>query len=570
MDSQHTSQSMDATASKRGFNFWMVFLSGLVVEILSALDLSAVSTALPTIIGDLQGTNFIWAGSAYTIASTAVIPFIGDFASTFGRKPVLMTFILCFALGSALCGGAQNMDMFIAGRAIQGFGGGGCLASVQIINADMIPLPERGKFQGITACLWAIAWYRIPSLRWTPIGGALANAGAWRWLFFLNLPLCGASLLLAIVFLRVRKPTTTVREKIAEMDLIGITLLVGSTVAFLLAMTWGGVRFSWSSPHVLAPLIIGAVGIVSFFLLEALWLKRPTVPGFLFTSRTTLSGYLGTFFHGVVSIALIYYIPIYFQATQGASAIGSGVDMLPVVILIPVAAMITGASVQIVHRYRPQNRTGWVMMLVGFGVLSILKENSSRAAYIGLQVPAAIGIGIIWISTPFAILSPLPFSNSAHALAFFIFTRQFAQSWGITIAGTIVQNVLQNRLPRAFLDTLPEGAQIAYAAIPSISSIQDEALRTMVRRAYADSTRLVWQVMIGFAGAGLLSTLLMGEEQMKRSLDERWGLQDKEKQPDGERGTTVTIPSDMSGAIAVEDVEMEQKTPKAWQTETDA
>ena len=131
---------------------------------------SAISTALPTIVGHLHGSDFIWAGSAYTISSTAVVPFVGDLASTFGRKPVLMTFIVSFAVGSTLCGAAQNMNMLIVGRgeytmfhsfayvvtlsvkqAIQGFGGGGCLASVQIINADMIPLPERGKFQGITA-----------------------------------------------------------------------------------------------------------------------------------------------------------------------------------------------------------------------------------------------------------------------------------------------------------------------------------------------------------------------------------------------------------------------------------
>ena len=101
--------------------------------------------------------------------------------------------------------------------------------------------------------------------------------------------------------------------------------------------------------------------------------------------------------------------------------------MLPVVILIPVAAMLTGASVQIVHRYRPQNRVGWCLILIGFGLLSLLGADTSRATYVGLQVPASVGVGIIWISTPFAILAPLPFSNSAHALAFFIFTRSFAQ-----------------------------------------------------------------------------------------------------------------------------------------------
>ena len=266
----------------------------------------------------------------------------------------------------------------------------------------------------------------------------------------------------------------------------------------------------------------------------------------------SLHSYLGTFFHGIVAIALICefplkrseftlqdsstlsdYIPIYFQATQLASAIGSGVDMLPVVVLIPVAAVITGTSVQKLGRYRPQNWTGWVFMIVGFGLLSILTENSSRAAYVGLQIPAAIGVGIIWISTPFAILAPLPFSNSAHALSFFIFTRQFAQvrsftnaprmwamllrisslspflqSWGMTIAGAIIQNVLNSQLPADFIRMLPQGAEVAYASIPIIPTLKDP-LRTDVRRAYAHATRTVWQTTIGIAAAGLFPSLLM-------------------------------------------------------------
>lgn len=121
------------------------------------------------------------------------------------------------------------------------------------------------------------------------------------------------------------------------------------------------------------------------------------------------------------------YLPVYFQASQMASAIGSGVDMIVFCVVIPVFAIVGGVSVQIVGRYCPQNYIGWAFMIAGFGILSLLDENSSRAMYIGCQVPLAIGLGIIWVSTQFAILAPLPFSNSAHALAFFTFFRCFAQ-----------------------------------------------------------------------------------------------------------------------------------------------
>ena len=168
----------------------MVYVSNLMVDMLSVLDVvstkpprcgtgvlmvyctgtqMAVSTCLPTIVNDLNGTDFIWVGSAFTVASTAIIPFVGHLVDGFGRKPILLAFILIFALGSAICGAAQSMDMLIAGRsapfcvyygrvtahsrmaAIQGFGGGGCLSVTEIVYADMVPLAERGKFQGIIA-----------------------------------------------------------------------------------------------------------------------------------------------------------------------------------------------------------------------------------------------------------------------------------------------------------------------------------------------------------------------------------------------------------------------------------
>ncbi|KAJ8486838.1 hypothetical protein ONZ51_g4577 [Trametes cubensis] len=536
-----------AATPKRGTSFWMVYISNLVVDMLTALDLTAVSTALPTIVSHLDGNDFIWAGSAYTIASTAVIPLVGNLVSGFGRKPVLLSFILAFALGSAVAGAAQSMNMLIAGRAIQGFGGGGCISITEIIYADMVPLPERGKFQGIVATVWALACAFGPL-----VGGAIANSGAWRWLFFLNLPLCGIAFPLTCVFLRVNTPKTSLREKMLQIDWLGVSLVTASTVAVLLAITWGGLRFSWTSFHVLVPLVLGAVGVVGFFIAEYLWLKGPTVPRYFFTNRTTLSGYLGTFFHGVVSIVALYYLPVYFQASKGASAIGSGVDMIVFCCTIPVFAIVGGVSVQIIKRYRPQNYIGWALMIAGFGVLSILDERSSRAEYIGCQVPLAIGLGIVWVSTQFPILAPLPFSNSAHALAFFTFIRCFAQSWGIVIGGTILQAQLLHDLPASFTAGLPQGVQIAYAAIPQIPALH-EPLRTEVRAAFAQATQLIWRIMAGISGAGLLSCLLMSEIRLREdSLDEKWGLKDEAETKEGVMGSSATISAEPS------DVELAQ------------
>lgn len=151
------------------------------------------------------------------------------------------------------------------------------------------------------------------------------------------------------------------------------------------------------------------------------------MPQFCFTNRTTLSGYLGTFFHGIVSIVAIYYLPVYFQATQGASPVGSGVDLFGVALVIPAFAIFTGLSVEILRAYRPQNYLGWAVTILGYGLLTLLDENSSRGSYIGLQIPLGVGLGIVWIATQFPILAPLPYSNNARALAFFTFSRCLAQ-----------------------------------------------------------------------------------------------------------------------------------------------
>ncbi|KAH9918444.1 iron permease [Fomitopsis serialis] len=520
-----TEGERDAVAFKRGFAFWMVFAGNLMVDLPSALDLTAVSTALPTITSHLHGSDFIWAGSAYAIASTAILPTVGGLVSVFGRKPIILGFILLFALGSALCGAAQNMAMFIAGRLVQGLGGGGCIAVTEIIYADLIPLPERGKFYAITASVWALASAVGP-----PIGGAFSGSGAWRWLFFLNLPLCGIAFVLVSVFLHGHSPRDTLRNKIARMDWLGLAVVISSTVSVMMALTWAGVRYPWPSAHVLVPLCLGAVGLVLFFIME-LYLKsieEPTIPAFILKNRTTLSGYLGTFFHGIAAMALIYYLPVYFQASKLASPVRSGLYMFGVAFTIPPFAILMGVSAQVMRRYCPQNYIGWIITIAGFGLLSTLDENSTTARIIGYQIFLGAGVGIIWIGTQFPILAPLPFSNNAHALAFFTFTRVFAQSWGTVMGGTILQNTLQSRLPKAFIASLPHGTQLTYVIIPEVPKLA-EPLKTEVRAAFARSTSTIWHVMIGISGLGLLTCLLMREVPMRTSMDEKWGLEDRGK-----------------------------------------
>lgn len=219
---------------------------------------------------------------------------------------------------------------------------------------------------------------------------------------------------------------------------------------------------------------------------------------------------------------------MYLQASKDVSALHSGIDTFGLSFTIPAFAIFTGLSVEIFNKYRPQNYVGWMFTIVGFGLFTMLGPKSSAKMLIGFQIPLGVGLGILWISTQFPILAPLPFSNSAYALAFWIFVRNFANSWGVVAGGAILQNVLSHKLPESYLVTLPRNREFAYAIIPQIRRLPGP-LKEQVREAFADGTRLVWWVMFGMSVAGLATCLLMREEEMKTSMDETWALQETAK-----------------------------------------
>ncbi|KAJ6515486.1 iron permease [Mycena sanguinolenta] len=537
-------------SSPKSRAFYLSFAAIMVSTFLSALDLTAISTALPTIsnaLNDTQG-DYIWVGSAYALSSTALIPMSGSLADAFGRlisslqpiinselsiarrRPVLLICIAFFAVGSALAGAAQNMNMLIAARGIPGIGGGGILNLSEILVADLVPLAERGLYQGLIGLIWSLASCIGP-----PIGGALANKGhtAWRWLFFLNLPFTAIAFVLVFAFLSVRQPEGSVRSKLVQVDWTGNAIVIVGAGLAIIGMTWGGIRYPWGSAKVLAPLIIGFALLFVFGVYEAKVAKRPTIPLDVIGQRTSLSALLTTAAHGIVSISSTYYVPVYFQACFGASPLRSAVDFLPGALITAPCALSAGAAVTIIQKYRSVNVVGWGVTIVGFGLFSTLREDSTVGQWVGYLVIIAIGTGILYSAPVFPLLAPLPINRAASGLALFTFTRSFFQTWGITISSTILQNMLKKKLPADFVAQFPAGFEIAYAAIPAIKQLE-EPLKKQVQAAFADSMAVIWQVMIGISGLGFLFCLLMAELPMSTSVDESYALKEKDPVADAE------------------------------------
>ncbi|RDB31043.1 Efflux pump FUS6 [Hypsizygus marmoreus] len=506
-------------AKGKGSAFWLSFVAVVVSTFLSALDLTAVSTALPTITDSLHdGDDFVWVGSAYVLSSTAFLPLCGHLADVFGRHLTMLISIVFFALGSALAGTAQSMNMLIAARTIQGIGGGRIINLAETIMSDLVPLAERGLYQGILGMTWSFASGIGP-----PIGGALAARGAWRWLFYLNLPVTGIAFALVMVFLQVRTPTGSARDKLAKVDWLGNCIIMAGATLAMIGLTWAGVRYPWDSAKVLTPLIIGFTLIITFFVYELKVPTEPTIPFEILRNRTSLGGFLATLSHGITSISMIYFMPVYFQACCGASPLTAGVDMLSTGLVIAPWALACGASISILKKYRPALILGWIFMIVGFGLLSTLKADSSLGAWVGFQFIISAGIGIYYPGTIFPILAPLPVSYTAAMLAFLAYLCSFGQTWGITIASTILQNQLKTKLPESFASQFPEGVSIAYAAIPELHKL-DGSLLNEVRVAFAESLAVIWQTMIGISVLGGIALLLMKEILMSDFADENYGL----------------------------------------------
>ncbi|KAF8318418.1 MFS general substrate transporter [Clavulina sp. PMI_390] len=510
--------------STKSLQFKLILTAMCVSLFLAALDFTSVGTILPSVVHDLPGTDFVWVGAAYAICSAAFVPMAGILNNIYGRQPVLLAGIGIFALGSALCGAAQTLTMMIGGRAVQGSGAGFIFAGSQIILADLVPLAERGKYTAAISLTWAVAAVLGPV-----VGGLLASANAWRWLFYLNLPLDGIAAVLVVIFLRMKVPPGTFAEKARKIDIVGNLIIIGSTTSFILALTWGGVTYSWSSYKVLVPLVIGIVGLISSVVYEVYIPTYPTMPSHLFKNATTVVGFFGSFLVFACIMNVLYYLPAFFQGVWMTSATRSGVLLLPLASLVSFGLIGCGVIIQKTGNYKIPNFYGWGIAMIGLGVLSLMRADSSIGSLVGFTMLVGFGLGSNIVTNTFMILAPLDPADNAHALALMAYFRALGQAVGVTVGLTILQNGLKARLPPDALAYFPRGVEMSYSIIPIVRELP-EPLKTQVRDAFALSVARIWYTMVALAGVGLISSLFAKSYVLHVATDEQWAL---EKGPGG-------------------------------------
>lgn len=345
---------------------------------LFALDTTIVAQSIPTICSELHSaTGYVWIGGAYLLANAATGLLWAKGSDIWGRKLVFLTAITLFTAASVLAALSTTMPMLIAGRALQGVAGGGLVQLSTIIISDIFSVRERSLYMGFTGFVWAIAGSAGPL-----IGGAFTQSVSWRWCFWINLPLCGITFGLSLLFLDVKNPRTKLGDGLRAIDWFGTISILAITSLILLGLDFGGTIFPWSSPKVICLIVFGTLMIGFFLFSEQRLAKYPLMPLGVFKSLSNNAVFIIVFTHGIVIIGTEYYMPLYFQSVQQASPTRSGVLLLPLIVVQAVMEIVVGYLIHRIGHYREFIWIGSVLMTLGTGLYTIFGADTSIAVIV--------------------------------------------------------------------------------------------------------------------------------------------------------------------------------------------
>ncbi|KAI1268149.1 MFS general substrate transporter [Xylariaceae sp. FL1019] len=537
-----------ASASKQSplatqVRFWGIFAALCLLAFISALDVAIITTALPTITSQIGGARqFVWIANSFVVASCVLQPLFGQLADAFGRRTPLLTSVILFILGSGIAGGANSPNMLIAGRTVQGAGAGGIYVLLDIVCCDLVPMRERGKWLGLV-----FSWSGVAAALGPPVGGALAQTN-WRWIFYLNIPICGAVVVLLLLFMRVQtgqavsRPMSDTPEKhtrfhqlcsrLRRLDYLGSLIFIPGMISLLYGLVMGGTDqdHQWSSWRIIVPLSLGVVG-WSAFHIQQFFSVTPSVPPRLFTNRTSSVAFALTFTSAFLVQAISYFFPVYLQAVKKATVLESGTFFLPFAIGVLASAVISGILLTKFGAYRPLHAASFGLSSLGFGLLAgLLDSNTSKAIWVILELITSLGLGLSMSVLLPAIMAGLPESDVATSSATYSFIRTFGYIWGVTLPGIIFNSVVDLNLHQianqGWREKLRNGGAYSFASqVHGLASSIDSTTLDQIESTYTSSLRVIWWLSLGIS---LVSFLLVGIERsldLRTDLDTAYGLE---------------------------------------------
>jgi EmrB/QacA subfamily drug resistance transporter len=484
-------------------NVRLIFGALLLVLLLASLDQTIVSTALPTIVGDLGGINHLsWVVTAYLLASTVVSPVYGKLGDLYGRKLVLQAAIVLFLIGSALCGVAQTMGELIAFRALQGLGGGGLMVTTMATIGDIIPPRERGRYQGFFGAVFGVSTVIGPLL-----GGFFVDNLSWRWIFYVNLPI--GALALGVIGLAFHARTEHRQHRI---DYLGAAVLAGALSAIVLFTSLGGTTYAWGSAPIVVLIIVGLVLLAAFPLVEAR-AAEPLLPLELFRNRIFAVASAIGFVVGLALFGAVTFLPLYLQIVRGYSPTASGLQMTPLMGGVLVTSILSGNLISRTGRYKRFPIAGTALMTVGMFLLSRLGVSTPGWVAALYMVVLGLGLGMVMQVLVLAVQNAVDYRLLGVATSGSTLFRQIGGSIGVALFGAI----FANRLAHELATRLPHGARVPTAANPAVVHQLPAALHVPYVTAFAAALKPVFLVATVISLCAFVLTWFLREVPLRQT-----------------------------------------------------
>ncbi|PLB46059.1 putative efflux pump antibiotic resistance protein [Aspergillus steynii IBT 23096] len=455
MGSISTSHSDEQLAKEypKGWKLALLTLAICLTIFLISLDFSIIATAIPAITSEFRSLEDVgWYGSSYLLTTASSQLLVGKFYSTMGIKWVFLVALLVFEVGSAICGAAPNSVSLILGRAIAGCGNAGLLSGALLILAHSVPLERRPLFTALTGGTYGVAAIAGP-----PLGDVFTDKVSWRWCFYINLPIGLVTFIVVAIFFQ--NPSVpdapasrTLFDRVKRFDPLGTILFMPAVICLLLALQWGGAKYPWNSSRVIALLVSCGILLLAFVVVQCRAQDNATVPPRIIRNRTIWSCAVYQLFLGAGFFIFVYYVPIWFQAVQGVSAIESGKRTLPMLVGNIVATTLSGIAVAAVGLYAPFMILGTIVTSVGGGLLTLFNPNTSTAAWIGYQVLVGVGIGLGWQQPIVAVQTVSSMADVPTATAIL----SFSQTIGGAVFISVAQSAFTSRLTHELTATVPD------------------------------------------------------------------------------------------------------------------
>jgi len=429
----------------------LLVFSGLMLGMfLAALDQTIVGTALPTIVNSLHGLNHMsWVVTAYLLTSTISTPLYGKLSDQFGRKGIFQFAIVVFLVGSVLAGLSQNMLELIAFRGIQGLGAGGLMAMAMTIIADVVSPRERGRYQGYFGATFAVAAIAGPLL-----GGVFTSYLSWRWIFYINVPIGIVALVVTSAVLKL-----PFRRQSHRIDFLGAGLMMVGVTAALFVTVWGGTQYPWSSPQIVALVLVSAVFLAAFVVWEH-YAAEPILPPSLFRIGVFRTASTVSFLLSMVMFGAIIYLPLYLQLVDGVSIMVSGLLMVPLMLGLLASSIVSGQIVTRTGKYKAMPIIGSVMVVIGMWLLSHLGLHTSHLTMSLYVIVLGAGMGMTMQIMILATQNAVPADSIGTGTAAVTFFRSLGGAFGTSLFGAVFIAGLSHWIPRLVPGAVASGIHV--------------------------------------------------------------------------------------------------------------